>query len=503
MFFLSACSHENHSRENLIAGKAVQDIACKNQDFETRFWDALKTDILEQTTLISVEDLKKAIKANVAELAFVNKVSSHSDLSELSLALEKLIDHLLRDAPKAEQVTTAQEILGLISAIDVGDRSTPFRSTIQDQVREDFAAISKLMASYNLHCSQSAEQLNQKAKEESAAQKINAEYELRKSQALAAGMPMSVFGQRWAFATAYQSCQSLELPSLSAETPGIQGISIVGKHPDGIGNKRIVANLSEVQSTHPYIKEMNRYGSSCFDVRNNPLIYDYGGKPSATVAESSPLNLFKNNGDGTSVLGIDCSGFVFTAMAAGGLKLKSGRPLKASDSWAWGSTSYLEPQNNGLTCLDKISVTANESIKAGDIVAVQGHVIIIDRVGEDPFGLRGAISEQDCEGVNSKKFNFVIAQSSPSIDGVGINHFEARDYLSTSVKMNTGLQKYAYYACLAKVNNKTYKPNLGTMSIVRHRGTADCLATRVTLSHEECIQTCNMSTFLNPPMNYK
>jgi hypothetical protein len=232
-------------------------------------------------------------------------------------------------------------------------------------------------------------------------------------------------------------------------------------------------------------------------VRSNPLIYDYGGKPYATTSSSSAIDLFKNNGSGTSVLGIDCSAYVYTSMATAGLRMKEGRSLKASDSWAWGSTAYVEPAKNGLTCLAKISVTEAVSIKAGDIVAVPGHVLMIDRAGSDPFGIDSAKTTSDCNKLSVSNFDFSVAQSSPSKEGVGINHFEARYYLPTSEKMQAGLLKYAYYACLAKVNGKTYTPNLGTLSVVRHKGTSACMATRVAVAKESCIQACPTSSFAN------
>lgn len=507
---MTACAPQFQPAMESIASNTVQDIACKNGQLETKLYDGLKSYLIEQKSIPSAEEMKAAMHAQVSKLQADNTRMTDAQAQKLNGDLDALIDSLLSEAPQGERVETPEQLLVLLSAIDVGDRTTTFRAYMQDRVRANFTTLSKTVSSYDLNCSNTstAGSATNGTTDSNVAQgsdssatnptpEPNYDYEYQKAQALAAGVPLAVFGERWAFATAYQSCNALELNPLDASTPSIQGIEVVGKHSDGVGNKRAIASLSKVQATHPYIKNVSSYGSSCFVVKNNPLIYDYGGKPYATTATNSPIDLFKNNGDGTSVLGIDCSGFVFTSMAAAGLKLKSGRALKASDSWAWGSTSYVEPQNNGLTCLSKISVTPTTSMKAGDIVAVQGHVILIDKVGADPFGIAGAKTEKDCAALTSKGFDFVVAQSSPSVGAVGINRFVAKDYLPTSSKMNTGLQKYAYYACLAKVNNKTYTPNLGTLSVVRHKGTADCMAPRVTLAKESCIQSCSSANFTN------
>lgn len=502
---LAACAPNSNSALSDVASQTVDDIACKNQKLEEKLWDGLKTYLIEQKEIPSSEALKTAMHSQVAKLAEANPRLTSDDVARINGNLDQLVSSLLEEAPQGERVTTSEQLLGLLSAIDVGDRSTTFRSYMQDRVRGDFKALSKTVQAYELECnsqgssgvadnSSSSDTGN---RDSETVVEVSYNYEYQKQQALAAGVPLAVFGERWAFATAYQSCQSVRLAPLDDKVGDIKGIAITGKHPDGVGNKRVIASLSEVQSTHPYIKNVSSYAEGCFNVRKSPLIYDYGGKPYATTAATSPIDLFKNNGDGTSVLGIDCSGYVFTSMATAGLRLKEGRSLKASDSWAWGSTSYVEPQNNGLTCLSKISVTAATSLKAGDIVAVPGHVLMIDRAGTDPFGISKAKTTSDCNSITPAQFDFSVAQSSPNKEGVGINHYEARYYLPTSSKMQAGLLKYAYYACLAKVNAKTYTPNLGNLSVVRHKGTTACTDKRVTLARESCIQACPSSAFTN------
>ncbi|MEN0058549.1 MAG: hypothetical protein AAGB31_06920 [Bdellovibrio sp.] len=503
MIGAAGCSPQGYQAVENIASETIQDIACKSPQLETKLWDGLKTYLLEQKTIPTAEALQTAFENQLTLLQKQNPTMTAEQKNRLLQALNELTEALLQEAPQGERVETPEQLLLLLSAMDVGDRTTVFRSYMQDKVRAQFGSLQKTVGELSVSCDNSSSGANDSSDSggdgtlgqdvdvvETPAPVEDRDYNYHLQKAVAAGEAPAVFGGRWAFATAYQSCQSNALPSLNNQSPDVQGISIVGKHSDGVGSKRMIASLSQVQSTHYYIRDMSSYGESCFNVRQNPLIYDYGGKPYATTAADSSIDLFKNNGDGTSVLGIDCSGFVFTAMAAAGLKLKSGRALKASDSWAWGSSSYVEPQNNGLTCLNKISVTATQSLKAGDIVAVYGHVVLIDKVGADPFGINSARTEADCSKLSASNYDFVVSQSSPSKSGIGINYFEARDYVPTSSKIQTGLERYAYYSCLAKVNNKTYTPNVGTLSVVRHKGTSDCVAPRVKLNKESCIQSC-------------
>ncbi|WP_413587579.1 hypothetical protein [Bdellovibrio sp. HCB274] len=497
--FLAACGQQLPVAIDDMASQTVSDIACKDQKLEEKLYDGLKSYLIEQKTIPTAEELKTAMKSHVDKLASENPRMTSAQTVQIQKDLDGLVDSLLAEAPQGERVENSDQLLILLSAIDVGDRSTTFRNYMQDRVRANFNQLSSTVRTLDLNCPEDSGSNNASGTDSvtptTPEVEVNSDFEYHKKQAVAAGVPLAVFGERWALATAYQSCNSVKIPALDDSVSDIQGIAITGKHSDGVGNKRVIASLSKVQATHPYLKEESNYPSSCFNVRQNPLIYDYGGKPYATTSTSSPINFFKNSGSGTSVLGIDCSAYVYSSMATVGLRVKEGRALKGSDSWAWGSTAFVEPAKNGLTCLNKITVTPDVSLKAGDIVAVPGHVLLVDKVGTDPFGISSARTESDCSKISSDDFDFSVAQSSPSKEGVGINHSVAKDYLPTSEKMKAGLQKYAYYACLAKINSKNYTPNLGTLSVIRHKGTSACMDKRVVLAQESCIQSCSSSVF--------
>lgn len=498
MGLLAACAPQGHQALEVIADQAVQDIACKNQNLEPQLWDGLKSFLLEQKVLPQAADLSSALRRQVEKLAEKNSQFTADDVEAVSAELEGLVNTLLSEAPQGERVTTPEELLLLLSAVDVGDRTTVFRSYMQDKVRSQFTQLQKTVQSYDLQCdtgsgangNSGSTDLSSSTPDVPAVE-INRDYEYHKAQALSNGLTLASFGGRWSMTTAYQSCQVTQIPALTASTPSVKGISITGKHSDGVGSTRQISSLSQLQATDVYVKDVSSYGAGCFNVKNNPLIYDYGGKPYATTAADAELDFFRNNGSGTSVLGFDCSGYVFSSLAAAGLRLKEGRALKASDAWAWGSGTYVEPQKNGLTCLDKITVSGRSSIKSGDIVAIYGHVLMIDKVGADPFGISKVKTASDCSKLTSSSFDFVVGQSSNSKNGIGLNFYDAKDYVATSPKFKEGLEKYAKAACTASFNNTSSTPNLGTLSVVRHKGTAACSAPRVKLAREACIQSCD------------
>ncbi len=261
----------------------------------------------------------------------------------------------------------------------------------------------------------------------------------------------------------------------------------------GGGHIRTIANLANVVSTHYYIHNVNLAKDSCFEVRKDPMIYNYGGKPYTTSTLPKTLNMFKRVTSGGPTLGIDCSGYVFSALATAGLKMDPdpNKILKADLVRGIPSGAFKEPQSNGLRCLQKISLTKDNTLQAGDIIAINGHVVMVDSIGADPFGLKNINKLTGCNTTNIKKanFDFVISQSAPIKNGIGINKIQIRDYLSTSGTIHDGLIAYALASCRLKfgASANLSSPNL---SIVRHNHKPECLAEPLTLTNAECVDSC-------------
>ena len=306
----------------------------------------------------------------------------------------------------------------------------------------------------------------------------------------AGGLPTVWQGGRRAFATAYQSCDVLSREPMTASTPAVQGIKVTGTHFDGIGSIRIVENRELVQKTHPYVKDVE-YSQSCQAVSENPLIYDYGGKPSYTFQENSALDFFRNAGSGSSALGVDCSGFVFAALGTAGMKIHPDRVMKASLVVGIPARAYMEPAANGMPCFDKVAMGKDGTLRSGDIVASQGHIVIIDTVGVDPLGIANARFKDECALIHSQNFNFEVMQSSPSTGAVGINRFKASDYLNTNASMRQGLETYARAACVARFEGRNDTAAGAVVRVVRHNLSSKCRTRPIVLNRQECVQNCS------------
>jgi hypothetical protein len=70
-------------------------------------------------------------------------------------------------------------------------------------------------------------------------------------------------------------------------------------------------------------------------------------------------------------------------LSAAGLAIK---PYASVASNIATSTEYAQ-LNERNSCFASPRFSGSESIKSGDILAWSGHVIMIDKVGADPFGL--------------------------------------------------------------------------------------------------------------------
>lgn len=298
----------------------------------------------------------------------------------------------------------------------------------------------------------------------------------------------SAKGARWVMATAYQSCEATRSPAMSAETKPAEGIRVTGRHPAG-GQVRVISNLSLLQGTHPYLRIQNKE-TGCFDVESRPLIYDFGGKPAYRSSGDREMDLFKDHGSGSRELGIDCSGLVFASLGVQGLRLIPNQDMTAGVTSGFGSSSLLNPPS-AWKCLERIGVGPGQTLRVGDIITIPGHTVLVDEVGGDPWGLKFTSHREQCAQLTEDQMDFTVLQSSPSKGAVGINRYVARDYLKESKSMRQGVLKYARAQCQAHFDQKPSRPVWSDVTILRHKGTPDCLGRTLTLARESCVQRCS------------
>jgi len=473
---LAACAPVGKSASK-VADQSIGAVTCKVSQSE--MWSALHAVAEDGDEFPGVDELREALRI----------AGERRGLQ--GFAFERYLDAFLNNyliTIEGIKAGMAPETTGqwkkALAEMEVGVRITPVHADLQSKIEQSLKTLEAAEQQLPTECQEPETPIAPTAPGPALPGTI--------WEQLKAAQNPEVSGILKTFATAYQSCDVLSLPAMTSSTPSAQGISIVGDHPSG-GKKREISNRALLNSTHYYINGQRLAKNTCFEVRNSPMIYDFGGKPYTSSSAPNELNMFKNGGSGTGVLGIDCSAFVFSSLALAGLKMdpSASKPLKADLVHGIGSRAYVDPQNNGLRCLDKISVSRTKSIQPGDIIAINGHVNIIDSIGADPFGLNKITNVADCTAAKlpSTQFDFVIAQSSPSKGGIGINRYAARVYLSESSTYRTGLTAYAVAACKAKFGASATISS-PSLSVIRHRRTPECQAPALVSTNMNCVDSC-------------
>ena len=146
----------------------------------------------------------------------------------------------------------------------------------------------------------------------------------------------------------------------------------------------------------------------------------------------------------------------------------------------------------GLTCFDYVTFKNNETLKAGDIIAKAGHVVIVQSVGADPFGLNEITQVAQCTLTNMSvaRFDFTVLQDSPSKGGVGIQSSKVADYLPEEPVMPDGLLEAAVTACKAKFGTSGLAKN-AKIAVVRHSDSSACMnGSEIKMEHESCVASC-------------
>lgn len=465
--------------------KAAEAIGCDS--FKSKVYDSMYDYLDNEQDAPQLSEFSAVLAEKIDAIVLAQKIDNPEAVEKLKQNISDLYKVLIEKAAELKQTKTAKEHLQTIIEMEMEDVSTPENVQLNQVGAKAFAQVDQSVKELDVQCGASTEEPGDPQTEEPSSTVGEPTDSNTITDAPAAVSQKNVIvGSNNVLATAYQSCAVLEIPDVSAATPDAQGIERYGTHEDGIGGKRRVASLSSVQNTHPYIKVAGGAQSGCFNVRSNPLIYDYGG--SASVANNI-IDFSKNSGSGTSALGIDCSAYVSSAIAAGGLRYKPGVENKAVYIRQT-SSKFINAKSSGFTCFNNATMTPTASIKPGDIVGVNGHVVIVDKVGADPFGLKRLKSASDCNSMTTSYFDFSVSQSSPSKGGIGLNKYIAKDYLRESTKMTAAFLGFAKAACQAYFSGKSVATPSSSYGVLRHKGTAECLSPRIQMAHQSCVSQC-------------
>ena len=299
-----------------------------------------------------------------------------------------------------------------------------------------------------------------------------------------------IYGALKVMSTAYQSCSTLKLPLMPLEYE-TEGVSIYATHPGNpAGSLREIFDLQAVIQSHYYISQIQRPDSNfCFNVRATPMIYDFGGKP---APHNTSINLFKDSGRGSTVLGLDCSGFAATSMAVAGLRFKHNMPIRPIHVQGINANMFKNAEQYQLSCLKKQDISLYNPLQPGDIIASSDHVAIVDQVGEDPFHIHSVHHSSGChlDQLKTNRFNFSIIQSSAH-NTVGINRMHIAHAFDQNSNFGWGLQQIASRLCYQKFGINAHD-SINKTVILRHLDQEPaCRNKEIHLTHQECLNSCS------------
>jgi hypothetical protein len=455
----------------------INDSACN--DLADRFWDGIYAFPISGQKLPQPEVIE-----NDLTNSFTLRARTTAASQELKRALGDLYRMIAVDAVIALQLQgkSNQQVLAELTAFELGDQDTPEKEDLQIRFQDQISQVQKLAVASGMSC----------ADESLLETETPSAPGLTLFNKLKTERHPAVYGGLKSMAVAYQSCEAPGLPAITAATPDAIGIITTTMHRDHIGWYRIIYDLPALLKTDYYLENYTKPASSCFDVTRRPLIYNYGGRPAVTAALNSSLNLFQEAGGGGHVLGIDCSGFVFTALASAGLKVSPRARLKAVSVMGTSARKFMNPRASGYACLKPVLFRGDQSIEEGDILASSGHAVIVEHVGPDPFGILDIHDEADCtaDKLSLANLDFTVLQSSAYKNGIGIQKAQAADFIPTEDLLAKAMADYAITACLAHVRGSTIAAHSASASFVRHSGDPTCIDREIQLNHEDCVAGC-------------
>lgn len=464
-FGLALLTATSCSRLSTIDGQnfvqpVVAKIGCDN--FKSQIFDSFYLYLDKKDNDLYVSDIENFLQENIQHRFGLDSQASSEIFNQVKTILQII------EKSKYSEMNNSARIRSLIS-LETGSEKTAELIHAKNLLNQNLLALSQLVDKYDISCAEEKTISPPSFQINSLQQNVK-------------------FGAYFTMAHTYQSCEVLRLPDMTKATEDVQGVAKAQK-VDSVGWGRKYTDISLIQKTNYYLKNIPDPSPGCTNIKNKPLVYDYGGTPSWDGKNS--LNFFVNAGEGGPALGVDCSAFVSSAIAKAGLRYAPGLPNKPIYVRR-SSSEFLDPESNQLTCFNRITLDGPQSVQDGDIMAVQGHVVILDHVGADPWGMAQVKTVSECSQLTYKNFDFTVLQSSPSKNSIGINRYKASDYLAESEKMRNGFEKYARQNCINFLTKKKTKPRYTDVSIIRHKMTSECLApTLVDFQNQSCVASCN------------
>ena len=172
-------------------------------------------------------------------------------------------------------------------------------------------------------------------------------------------------------------------------------------NPRSKGKNSYVSNLTLAQYSQYYIDcKRNPKSTLCL----NPPSYLWGGMGWYERRDEHTLMLNLHGNDplttklSKSHPGLDCSGFTYAVFANAKLRVTTDLHLNPSFETADNTPARSYMALDDKSCFREIPYGKNPSaeLRHGDLLVWKTHMLIIDTLGEDPFGINHISGIADC-----------------------------------------------------------------------------------------------------------
>lgn len=156
--------------------------------------------------------------------------------------------------------------------------------------------------------------------------------------------------------------------------------------------------------------------SISIDSKKNLSSYLWGGKGKILSGPPVLVDIFHNEDNVEDLAhhpGLDCSGFINLTFLYAGLKVDP-KISFLSQAQEVSAKEFMRP----LGCFKEIELENGEKIQKGDVISWNKHIVMIDSINRDPFGINAINNPEDCNllKLNPTKAKMIVINSKGSND---------------------------------------------------------------------------------------
>lgn len=188
------------------------------------------------------------------------------------------------------------------------------------------------------------------------------------------------------------------------------------------GSNSYVTDMRAARASQYYIQCKNTQPGTrtCEKPCEVPPSYIWGGmgwyEPANGKISFNVFSNFEHTRKISKHPGLDCSGLLYAVFSHAGLRVT--KDLTKTPSAETADNTPARTYLNTELPTSCFAEVAESAVKPGDIIPWKSHILMVDTLGSDPYGVNGAKTEADCaiEKLNPAKATMIVYNSKGSFD---------------------------------------------------------------------------------------